>query len=401
MSGKIRLLIAVLISYPLCGMSAQGIRDIVDRLQSIECYRATVDYQVLMSLQDDVRYSVDLMSKSVPGDTLIPCEYVIDWKVNSDESNAKGFSAYFKGNAYAFRGERLVEYHHEREPQQFMNRGIGAASIPGVHRQALFINLLPQLIAEDLEEIMTSPDYVYKFHPDTVVDGHRSKAVEAVMTMGGEVYREVLYAFDYDSAMPLFSEFENNPGALAEQTITSRYTYPQEKASCTDKIEENLREMYPEIFDKFRESNYAIENLPGQRMPSFALPTTTGERYVHHAGDGFRTATLIVLIDPKSTFASKTVESVRQGVSALPYNADIIWAFISNNTDEIESVVERPDVGEHLLQSAKSLARDCGAASFPVIIFSEKDGTVKDVIVGFNNDMSDIVIEKALRLNMQ
>ncbi len=399
MSGKIRLLIAVLFTYPLCGVSAQGISDIIDRLQSVDCYQAEVDYQVLMSLQDDVRYTVGLTSKAVPSDTLIPCEYIIDWRVDSDNSSAHGFSAYFGGNAYAFRGERLVEYHFDREPQQFKNRGMGAASIPGVHRQALFISLLPQLIAEDLKTITTSPDYTYKFHSDTIVEGRRSKAVEAVMTMGGEVYREALYAFDYETMLPIFSEFENNPGALAEQTITGKYTYPEGAPSCASLSEENLRELYPEIFDKYRESNYAIENLPGQRIPAFALPTTTAERYAHHAGDSFRTPTLIVLIDPKSTFAEKTVESVRQGVASLPYNADIIWAFVSNNTDEIEAIIPHPEVGEHLLQSAKSLARDCGAASFPVIIFVEKDGTVKDVMVGFNNDMSNIVIEKALPMN--
>jgi len=399
MSGKIRLLIAVLFAYPLCGASAQGISDIIDRLQSVDCYQAEVDYQVLMSLQDDVRYTVNLTSRAVPSDTLIPCEYVIDWKVDSDNSSSNGFSAYFGGNAYAFRGERLVEYHFAQEPQQFKSRGIGAASIPGVHRQALFINLLPQLIAEDLKDIATSPDYTYTFHSDTIIEGRRSKAVEAVMTMGGEVYREALYAFDYETMLPIFSEFENNPGALAEQTITGKYTYPESELSCKPLNEENLRKIYSEIFDKYRESNYAIENLPGQRIPAFALPTTTAERYVHHAGDGFRAPTLIVLIDPKSTFAEKTVESVRRGVASLPYNADIIWAFVSNNTDEIEAVIPRPEVGEHLLQSAKPLARDCGAASFPVVIFAGKNGTVKDVIVGFNNNMSNIVIEKALSMD--
>lgn len=390
---------AILSAYPLCETSAQGISDIINRLQSLECYQATVDYQVLMSLQDDVRYTIDLQSMSVPNDTLLPCEYHIAWKIDSENSSANGFSAYFDGNAYAFRGERMVEYHFDREPQQFKSRGMGAASIPGVQRQALFINLLPQLVAEDLSTIISSPDYTYKFHNDTIIDGHRAKALEGVMTMGGEIYREVIYAFDYDSLLPIFSEFDNNPGALAEQTIISSYTYPDKKPECTPLNEAALRDEYPEIFDKYRESNYAIENLPGQRMPTFALPTTTGERYAYHAGDGFRAPTLIVLIDPKSTFAPQTVEAVRQGVARLPYNADIIWAFVSNNTDDIDNVILSPQVGEHLLQSAKSLARDCGASSYPVVIFTDKNGIVKDVTVGFNNNMSDIVIEKALLLN--
>ena len=51
--------------------------------------------------------------------------------------------------------------------------------------------------------------------------------------------------------------------------------------------------------------------------------------------------------------------------------------------------------GEHLLMSAKSLARDCGVSAYPVTIITNDDGIVADVIIGFNNDMSSSVIQKA------
>ena len=156
-----------------------------------------------------------------------------------------------------------------------------------------------------------------------------------------------------------------------------------------------LIKIYPEVFEKFRESNYAIENLPGQRLPGFALPTTTRERYARRAGDAFRCPTLVVLIDPNSNFASGTVKAIRTAVDNLPYNADVIWAFVGNNVDEIENIVPSAREGEHILLSAKSLARDCGAAAYPVTIITKTDGTVADVVIGFNNELSSVVIQKA------
>ena len=59
MRGDLRLLMAIVLIYPLCGI-AQGVDGLISRLRAVECYNATVDFEVLMSLQDDVAYSVDL-----------------------------------------------------------------------------------------------------------------------------------------------------------------------------------------------------------------------------------------------------------------------------------------------------------------------------------------------------
>jgi hypothetical protein len=215
------------------------------------------------------------------------------------------------------------------------------------------------------------------------------------MSVDGVVYKEFLYAFDYKNNLPVFIENENNPGGLAEQTITATYSYPSEKPECLSLNEEKLRDKYPEIFEKFRESNYAIENMAGQRLPGFSLPTSTEGRYTRHLGDPFRCPTLVVLLDPKSQFATPTVKAVRNAVDNLPFNMDVIWAFVSNNTDDVESIIDHEREGEHILISAKSLARDCGAGAFPVTIITNADGTVADVIVGYNNDLTSNVIQKA------
>lgn len=395
MNGKLKMFLAILSVYPL-GIQAQGIDDVISSLKTTGHFDATVDYSVLMSLQDDVDYTLHLQSWEAPGDTLSPCDYLIDWKVATPSGDATGFSAYYDGHAYNFRGDRLLEYHFDRDSTLFKTRGTGAASLPGVQSRAQFSELLPQFIAEQLAEIKNNPDYTCTVHPDTVINGKKCIAVDGVMDMSGQILKEFLYVFDASGKMPLMVNLENNPGALAEQSINATYTYKPATSGTTESIsEEKLLTLYPEIFDRYRESNFAIEKLPGQRLPGFALPTTTGERYSRMLGDRFRATTIIALLDPKAAFSEATVGAVRDAVDKLPFNSDVIWAFTGNNVDEIEQIIPSIRVGEHLLMSAKPLARDCGATSFPTLIICRPDGTVSDVILGYNNDLSSVVIQKA------
>lgn len=393
MNGKLPMFLAILSVYPL-GLQAQGIDDVITSLKAVNHFDAEADYSVLMSLQDDVDYTLRLRSWEAPTDTLAPCDYLIDWKVATPDGESSGFSAYYDGNVYNFRGDRLLEYHYDRDKNPFQSRGTGAASLPGVQRRAQFAELLPQFIAEQLDEIKSNPDYRYILHTDTVINGHKCIALDGSMTMSDHVLKEFLYVFD-QSGMPVMVNLENNPGALAEQSITATYTYSPDIVVEESVNEDILRELYPEIFDRYRESNFAIENLPGQRLPGFALPTTTGERYSRMLGDKFRCPTIIVLLDSKGAFSDATVKAVRSAVDNLPFNSDVIWAFIGNNVDDIETIVPQIRVGEHLLMSAKPLARDCGIASYPTIIVCRADGTVADIVLGYNNDLSSVVIQKA------
>lgn len=386
------MFLAILSVYPL-GLQAQGIDDVISSLKSINHFDATVDYSVLMSLQDDVDYTLHLKSWNAPADTLAPCDYLIDWKVATPDGESTGFSAYYDGNVYNFRGDKLLEYHYDSNNSLFQARGMGAASLPGVQRRAQFSELLPQFIAEQLDEIKNNPDYRYIIHTDTVINGTNCTAIDGTMTMSGQVMKEFLYVFD-KAGMPVMVNMENNPGALAEQSITATYAYSPDTAVHERINEDILRGIYPEIFDRYRESNFAIENLPGQRLPGFALPTTTGERYSRMLGDKFRCPTVIVMLDAKGAFSSPTVSAVRSAVDSLPFNSDIIWAFSGNNVDDIEAIVPQIRVGEHLLMSAKPLARDCGVTSYPSIIVCRADGTVADIVLGYNNDLSSVVIQK-------
>ncbi len=397
MKGKI-LSLATIIS--ICNFNASAkahdIKDVINTLENAGCYQADVKYQVLMSLQNDVDYAIHLESTVAPEDTILPASFLIDWSMPLPDGEATGFSAYFNGNVYLFRGDRLLEYHYPEDKKAFYPSGSAAGILQGVHRTMQFASLLPSFIGEELSSIIQNPEYKYKFTPDSVVSGEHCSVFNAQWIAHDEVLKEIEYRFDPETHLPIYSEFENNPGALAEQTIVANYSYPlPATGECIDLSEEMLIGKYPEVFEKFRESNYAIENIPGQRLPSFALATTTGERYTYKAGDGFRCPTVIVLIDPRATFAQQTIEAVRAGLDQIPYTIETIWAFTGNNHDEIDELMPQCLPGEQALISAKSLARDTGASALPVILFTLPSGIVEDVTIGYNNNLTSDVIQKA------
>lgn len=397
MKGKILSLVTVIsICYFQSSANVSDIKDVINTLENARCYNADVKYQVLMSLQNDVDYRIHLESTVQPEDTILPASFLIDWVMPMPESEASGFSAYFNDNVYIFRGDRLLEYHYPEDKKSFYPSGSAAGILQGVHRTMQFASLLPQFIGEELNSIIRNPEYTYTFTPDSVISGNHCSVFKARWIAHDEVLKEIEYRFDPKSGLPLYSEFENNPGALAEQTIVAEYEYPlPSSGGCIELSEEMLIGKYPEVFEKFRESSYAIENLPGQRLPSFALATTTGERYAYKAGDGFRCPTVIAIIDPRSAFATKTIEAVRTGLDQVPYTIETIWAFNSNNHDEIEELMPQCLPGEQALISAKSLARDTGASVLPVLIFTNPSGIVEDVVIGYNNNLVSDVIQKA------
>ena len=148
----------------------------------------------------------------------------------------------------------------------------------------------------------------------------------------------------------------------------------------------------------FIDSNFAISNLRGRDMMQFALLTPTAERYTYHRGDGFRTSTLLVLLDPAGEFTPSLISTVRDAVDLLPANVDVIWAFTSNSADDIDAAIERPRPGEHILMGARTLARDCGATLLPTIMFLRRDGVIADFHQGYGNSLKDVVIDKAIGL---
>lgn len=382
------------------GAQAQlnGIGDIISRLQSLPAYHADARFTVSMpQLADDITYSISLTEQPTATTDPLACNaYLIEWQADSPSGNGpapKGFSAYSDGHHFRFGGERLQEYHLQYDSIPFRPAIIGSRS-EGVHRTPQFFALLPQAIAGELSRISADSSYNAVFRPDTLISGRRVAAVDAVMTRQGAVAMEAEYVFDPQTALPLRVSLENNPGSISEQTVITHYT-----SSTTDSITPPITEQwlvgrFPMEFERYRQSNFSLANLPRQPLPAFSLPTTTGERYSRRANDRFRCPTIVALLEAGGSFTAATVEALRDAAARLPFNADIIWAFTDNLTDPIEEIIPGILPGEHLLKSARSLARDCGAADFPVVILTGSDGIVKNVIIGYNNDLASDVIQK-------
>lgn len=377
------------------GLGARGLSALTEHLAASDCYDANVRYTVMMAMsRDDIVYDLSLYSRSTANDPLSPCDYLIDWTLPTPAGSSTGFSAYFDGHSYSYRNERLREYHYTWDSIPFLPKGTPPRVTPGVQQSAQFVSLLPQYIAADLSSAARDSSYRVTFTPDTVIDGIHRIAVTTRRTAGTTTGSESLYLFDRETMLPVYIETENNPGTIGEQTLTAAYTYGTSASNCQPITEQYLIDRYPDPFGRYRESNFSISNLPGTQLPGFSLPTTTGERYTRRRDEPFRAPTLVALIDPVTSFSPDVITSIREAVDAMPATVDVIWAFTSNNLDEIDAVVTAPREGEHLLMSARGLARDCGAASLPVIIVADRSGKVHDTIIGFNKNLSADVMQK-------
>lgn len=365
-----------------------GLDNLIDRLDHLSPYFGEAEYSVtLPSAADDIVYTISLQSHAAPSDTLNSCNYLIEWSLPTPSGLSEGFSAYFDGNHYRYHDGRIQEYHYGWDSIPFIT-GRG-----GVQRNAQFVELLPQNIALQLRNIADSGIFTYKFSRDTIFNGRKSDVLTATETRDGYTARELLFVFDSDTAEPLKLEFENNPGAISEQTVSVIFIKP----SSPDIVmysEEALIARYPEQFGRFRQCNFRVENLPGTAMPAFSLPTPTGERYTRHKGDTFKAHTLIAVIDPAVSTAAQTVSDIRSAMAKLPFNADMIYAFVSNDINLIDTIIPSIMPGETIVMNARSLARDCGITAYPTIIFVGRDGIIGDIQLGFNNNLSEVVIQK-------
>ena len=368
--------------------AASSVEELIGRLDSQSPYSASVTYAVSLPMtEDDVVYNVQLASRISEADTLSVVDYLIRWSLPRPEGESTGFQAYFDGHLYRFRDTRLQEYHFQWDSIPFLAGG-------GVQRSGQFVDLLPQSVASELQKMLSSDEYEVSFSASEKLQGKDVSVVSATQTVNGYVGRNFRVAVERGTGLPLRIDNEFNPGQISEQTVTVSYAYPADgNGDMVASTEGELMELYPEVFEKYRESNYRIENMRGLAMPTFSLPSLTGERYSHHKGEPFKAPTLIAIIDPQVGSAKATVEALREVQNSMPRQVDLVLAFMGSNTDQVEEIVGQPEIGETDLISAKSLARDCGTGVYPTILVVDTKGIVANVLLGFNNSLVQDVIQ--------
>ncbi len=369
--------------------ASADLTEIAGRMSAIDCYKADCTYEVLLaSLSQPVTYTVSLESSAASADTLAPCHYIIRWSLPAAADTTSGFSAYFDGTHFRFRDKRLQEYHSEWSAQSFAP---GGDTWRGVQCQAQFCELLPQFMAARFREMAADTSYIY-----TVKTVNDAVVIDGVRLFGGYDGAEYTYTLDAATLLPRRIELENNPGQIGEQSIAVTYSsQPAKPSGCTIAMA-TLTATESEAFEKYRESSFTLESLPGRMLPEIAAPTTTGERYMHVRGDGFAAPTVLVFLESSVGSTADVVRAVREAIAMLPMQVDVIWAFLDHRADDVEAVIERPMPGEHLLMHATRAARDCGVGtSTPAIVFVNADGKVSDFINGYNQDLLPLVIQKA------
>lgn len=366
--------------------------ELQQRLGAMQRYMASADYSVLLpQAEKEIVYNISLQSAS-PADTLAPCQYLISWEVATPSGKSSGFNYYADGNHFRYSDERLQEYHFNNDSVPFLT-GRG-----GVQRNARFANLLPAFIADEIGRIASDSTFTYTFNPDASYAGKDVVRIDAEETVKGYTARSMSFIFDARSGAPVSIYIESNPGAISEQSVSVSYGLPHD-TPVSDFSEATLISLYPEIFERFRQGNFRLENLPGTAMPQFSIPTPTGERYTYNRGDRFARPTVIAVIDPDVASASSTVNAIRNAIEAMPSATDIIWAVRSRHIDTIERLLGYGlKEGETVLAGANSLIRDCGITAFPAIIFVNTDGIIKSVHIGANKNLAEIVMQKVALL---
>lgn len=384
-SAIFAVLVILLLSFPV---SATSIDNILSSLNAMDNYSATLKYDVTLPLSDEeIIYDVSLKSNLAHGDTLNSCNYLIEY---TSRKGNKGFMSYFANSYYRYENEKLREYHWAWDSIPFKQIG------GGVQGSGMFVPLLPDVMAKSLMNIIGNSDNKVCFFSDTVVKQMNVNVITIEERKQGHTLRELLYAFDRITNRPVYVEMENNPGALSEQTVTVTYS----TSSDTSKMEFNeqlLQDNYSEVFDKYRVCNFKIENMPGRRLPGFSLPTTTGERYSWDGG--FKSPTIVAFLDSRGGMTASTIADVRQAVASLPMVADVIWIFMGNNLEDIWQVMPTTEINESALIGGRKFASECGVTGCPTLLFVDKERIVKDVLLGYNNDMKNIVIQKMALLN--
>ena len=204
------------------GNATLSLPDIADRMDDIGKYCASAKFDVLMaSHSEPVEYTVGLQCEPADGDTLSPCRYLIEWKLDTPSGEMKGFSAYFDGSHFRFRDRRLQEYHASDDPTPFAPSG---AVSRGVQQQVQFADIIPAFMAQKFREMADDSTYIYTIAADTVFNGTPATVVKGVRRTGGYDGMEYTYVLDNKTMQPIHTYLETSPGGIGEQSIEVAYS---------------------------------------------------------------------------------------------------------------------------------------------------------------------------------
>lgn len=374
------------------GEAGPGVLSVAQRLDSVDSFAATIRYAVALPMaDDDVVYTIGAATSDNPTDRLLGKNYIIDWQLPVESGISSGFTAYFDGHHYRYRDHRLQENHYTWDSIPFRTQA------GGIQRNGQFVNLLPFSLARQLRDMASDSTYTAAL-TQGVAEGRDAYIIRARRYVNGLESQQWELAVDRSEGLPLKLSILYNPGMLGEQEVNATYDYsptPQVKAVAS---EEALMARYPEVFEKYRVSNYSVENLRGLPLPGFALPTITRERYLHQKGDAFPSPVIVAVLDPNVATTPDVIATLRATIDRLPGQTSLIMMFSSNDIDSIEPLTGQPRLGEVILTSATPFTRDCGINAYPTFLLCDSAGIVSGVILGTASTLSDDLLQGAALL---
>lgn len=378
---------------PHAGRQEQ-LQEITDALRAATDWQGHARFVVSMpQLSNDVVYSIGMSSvPAVDGDSLSSTSYMLQWELSRDESPVNGFVCYISpGNLYRYDGHRLREHHAAHDVRPFAPGGNPAQ---GVHRTAQFVSLFPTMLADEIVAPAPVGEASLHVSTDTVADGvHRAAVRRVVCTADGEQVSEALYLFDRDSFAPYKIVYENNPGAISEQTVTITYI-PDGQTVSVPATEQNLIDAYADVFSRDRDDSFRLLSMAGEPMIPFSAPMPDGQRMTCTRGQHRPQPAVLALLQTGGEFTAPVIKSIREAVEQLPFGAQVIYAFTDTSADDVATVTDPTLPGESVLINAVKLARDCGVTTFPALLLLNIDGTVSDVIPAYTAGLTKTLIER-------
>lgn len=365
-------------------------RDVASNLTDMGpfCGRATVEVQLPMSNDNEIKYSIDLLSSESENDSLSPVSYLIDWTLPTPMGVSHGFTSYFNGNLYRFRdGAPLQEYHFDKNPDPFL-----VSAVP-VQKGVQFLDILPVYVGEEINNMLDDSTFTVRWWEDTVFNGSKVNVLKARRIVNDLEVGNWLIVLNPETDKPILVEKEMSPGSVGEQTVIVRYDECS-FAKTLPLSEEQLVDLYPQEFSNFRQDSWKLERLVGKNLPGFSLPMSDGSRFSHSKGETLSSPSIFVFLEENLPSTPQFIEDLRQTVAALPFNVDIYWIFLSNRLDEIAETVGRTFPGEVVLTSGRNITKDFGVTVTPSTLLASRQGEVLEIIQGLNNDLQQIVIDK-------
>ncbi len=371
-------------------------QDIPARLRNMADCKVLAAVEVTLPMaaddRDQIDYGIVALSRAAGSDTLLPVDYLVEWTLPSPEGTvSKGFTSYFAGHLYRFRDSRLREYHFDDNPDPFLSAD------GGVQRSTQFMDVLPYFLADEIERIISDSTYTVTWNENVSVDGLPASVLRADQEINGEIVGELTYVFDTETMVLRRIVREMSPGTISEQTVTVRYSVPGGDVVSRDVpvTEDEVMEIYPDVFTRFREKNYRLTSLPGQPVPEIALQSASGSRYTHPRGEKFAVPTVIAFVDENVSTTPDAAKAVRNAVASLPFTSDIVWVFMSSRPDDVvDAIPGGVQQGETLLYGGRNVIREFGVTETPSIVIAGQTGRVVDVVVGYNKDLESDVIKK-------